>query len=353
VARPGAGECSRFVRASATASAMASPRSTGWKSSLPFSREVAHPGDPHRGVVDDTGESVEIRAAGVSLGLSHQLEPKAHHVQRVVEIVRYPRGDFPDRLQAVAVEQHVLRPPQLGFGVGLLRDVVHEQGHEPLVHVDHLGPDLEDPIVPAAAIPAQARGLGVQKRLGRFVQRQIVQRGVDPGARFVDAERLPRPRPVAAGEVVPAVVVQLDPAVAHEREGAVGSPQRPPPELEDGDPVPLEILELLHQRVVLVAKAVVLLDQHGVMLDDRFTSLPLGSLPAGLALLAHLASGISAPQACTRRLSFWYRAGRMPTGFQRLKPILSFVDAAGVAGAAAAAACRRSSSIQVWGNPRS
>src|SRR3954465_3927805 len=83
-----------------------------------FSREVAHPGDPHRGVIDDTGESVEIRAAGVSSGLSHQLEPEAHHVQRVVEIVCYPRRDLPDRLQAVAVEQYVLRLPQLGFGAG-------------------------------------------------------------------------------------------------------------------------------------------------------------------------------------------------------------------------------------------
>src|SRR3954464_15730339 len=95
---------------------------------------------------------------------------------------------------------------------------------------------------------------------------------------------------LAARELMPPVVAELDGPRADQGKAARGSAQGPETELVDGDLLPRDLLELLSQRVVFLADPAVFLAERG----ERFF-LRRGDL--GWRLLLHFYAARALPPA--------------------------------------------------------
>ena len=200
----------------------------------PFPRQLVHPQDARCGVGDHAGKRLEMGIPGrVGHFATEELQPHAHDVQRIVQIVRQPGGKLSNGLHAVASMEGLLRHAQLGLGPELFGDVVRENDDHAVPASHFLGAQLDDLI--DACTPASddtPPGRGARQKPFCLVERKLAQAplGARGGAGFqpLPAESISRPV-----ELVPPCVAERDRAVSHQGHPARRRPQRPPAKAAD------------------------------------------------------------------------------------------------------------------------
>lgn len=94
------------------------------------------------GTVGGIGDRVDLALAplGREIGMAQQVDRTANDREEIVEVVRHPAGQLPDRLQLLRLTQLFLGLAQRFFGGPLLRNVPADREH--LVAVRRADPDI-------------------------------------------------------------------------------------------------------------------------------------------------------------------------------------------------------------------